>query len=159
MLEEYIYGNLKEINQELKKIDEQYNKNKSEQDILKMEIRKIQEESDIDFEIFSPRNSGNVYKNKVSTMSEKLRLIKIENDKLDEKKIVYSDKKKLFEALKEDYEKLGLTLESSDGTRTYPKSNETVKELVFLWSQFAVNLVTPNSFMAKSLTAAAASKA
>ncbi|WP_148411589.1 hypothetical protein [Murimonas intestini] len=106
MLEEYIYGNLKEINQELEKIDEQYNKNKSEQDILKMEIRKIQEESDIDFEIFSPRNSGNVYKNKVSTMSEKLRLIKIENDKLDEKKIMYSDKKKLFEALKEDYEKL-----------------------------------------------------
>lgn len=28
-------------------------------------------------------------------------------------------------------EKLGLTLESSDGTRTYPKSNETVKELIY----------------------------
>ena len=106
MLEEYIYGNLKDINEELEKINEQFNKNKSEQDILKMEIRKIQEESDIDFEIFSPRNSGNVYKNKVNTMNEKLRTLKIENDKLDEKRITYSEKKKLFEALKVDYERL-----------------------------------------------------
>lgn len=106
MLEEYIYGNLKDINEELERINEQFNKNKSEQDILKMEIRKIQEESDIDFEIFSPRNSGNVYKNKVNTMNEKLRALKIENDKLDEKRITYSEKKKLFEALKVDYERL-----------------------------------------------------
>lgn len=106
MLEEYIYGNLKDINEELERINEQFNKNKSEQDILKMEIRKIQEESDIDFEIFSPRNSGNVYKNKVNTMNEKLRTLKIENDKLDEKRITYSENKKLFEALKVDYERL-----------------------------------------------------
>lgn len=106
MLEEYIYGNLKDINEELERINEQFNKNKSEQDILKMEIRKIQEESDIDFEIFSPRNSGNVYKNKVNTMNEKLRALKIENDKLDEKRITHSEKKKLFEALKVDYERL-----------------------------------------------------
>lgn len=106
MLEEYIYGNLKDINEELERINEQFNKNKSEQDILKMEIRKIQEESDIDFEIFSPRNSGNVYKNKVNTMNEKLRALKIENDKLDEKRITYSEKKKLFESLKVDYERL-----------------------------------------------------
>lgn len=106
MLEEYIYGNLKDINEELERINEQFNKNKSEQGILKMEIRKIQEESDIDFEIFSPRNSGNVYKNKVNTMNEKLRALKIENDKLDEKRITYSEKKKLFEALKVDYERL-----------------------------------------------------
>ena len=106
MLEEYIYGNLNDINAELEKISEQYNKNKNEQDVLKMEIRKIQEESDIDFEIFSPRNSGNVYKNKVSTMNENLRTLKIENDKLEEKRITYTEKKNLFEALKKDYDKM-----------------------------------------------------
>lgn len=104
MLKEYIYENLKEISAELDKINEAYKKNEDEQSILKTEIRKIQEESDIDFEIFSPRNAGNIYKNKVNTMGERLQELRKEETKLREKKAEYEEKKDLFKKLKDDFD-------------------------------------------------------
>ena len=127
MLKEYIYENLKEISTELDKINEAYKKNEDEQSILKTEIRKIQEESDIDFEIFSPRNAGNIYKNKVNTMGERLQELRKEETKLREKKAEYEEKKDLFKKLKEDFDCMEAAIDNIK-KQTVSRDNKSIEQ-------------------------------
>lgn len=82
MVKEYIQGKLKTARNTLETKNKEWNRNQEQERYIKESIRKMQEEEDLDFEIFSPRTGEYSIKSKINEMYEKLNQLISLNGKL-----------------------------------------------------------------------------
>lgn len=102
MLEEYIIKHQKDAKD---KLDKEKRKLKECQDLektIRKEIREIQQNADIDFEIFSPRAGESSLKGKVKQLYENLDLLKTSIIKLQNNIEIYTQKKDEFTIMLEE---------------------------------------------------------
>jgi len=84
MVREYFDNKLKNIDENIKVKQQEYDKNCDLEQILKKDIFKIQEESDINFEVFYPRSGSNSRRGKMNELCERLNKVEIEKLELRE---------------------------------------------------------------------------
>ena len=84
MIKEYISEKYRIVDKNLKLKQEKYNGNDKKIHFLKKNIQKIQEESDITFDVFNPRAEENSLRQKMNGFYEELNQSITENEELKE---------------------------------------------------------------------------
>lgn len=106
MLEEYIRKNYEEAKDQLDKENRKLKECQELEKTVKKEIREIQQNTDIDFEIFSPRAGDGSLKGKVKQLYENLDLLRTSISKLQSNIEVYTRKTDEFTIMKEELRSL-----------------------------------------------------
>lgn len=106
MVKEYIQGKLKSARNTLEIKNKEWNRNQEQERFLKESIRKMQEEEDIDFEIFSPRTGEYSIKGKINEMYEKLNYLISLNGKLRAEIEQLETEEQKFQTMADELEKL-----------------------------------------------------
>ena len=106
MLGEYLKEHLDDAQDKLQKEERKLKECKEMEKIIQNEIRQIQESSDIDFEIFSPRAIDYSMKGKMNQLYENLQLL-TENIEILEKNIEeYKSKEQTFSVMQKEWNEM-----------------------------------------------------
>lgn len=106
MLEEYIQKNLEDTEEKLEKEERKLEECREMEKTIRDEIQQIQEHSDIDFEIFSPRDSDHSLKGKMNQLYENLQLLTESIEKLEKNIEQYKTKKQEFSIMYQEWEEM-----------------------------------------------------
>mgnify|MGYP003279073878 CR=1 FL=1 len=106
MVKEYIQGKLRSVRNTLEIKNKEWNRNQEQERFLKESIRKMQEEEDIDFEIFSPRTGEYSVRGKINEMYEKLDQLISLNGKLKVEIEQLETEEKKFNTMASEIEEL-----------------------------------------------------
>lgn len=106
MLGEYLKENLEDLQEKLEKEERKLQECREMEKAIKGEIRQIQENSDIDFEIFSPRAFDHSVKGKMNQLYENLQLLMESIEKLEKNMEQYKSKEEMFTVMQQEWEDL-----------------------------------------------------
>lgn len=92
MIKEYIENKRKNSLEQLKIKQSKLLENKKKEEYLKKLIKEIQDKSDIDIEVFSPRVEGSSIKNRINENYEELEKVLAQNSHLEDEITILKSK-------------------------------------------------------------------
>lgn len=106
MLEEFIEENQREAYEGARREERKLKECREMKKTILLEIEDIQKNSDIDFEIFSPRATDKSLKGKMKQLYENLQVLEESILKLEKKAEEYKEKEEKFSVMKKELESL-----------------------------------------------------
>lgn len=106
MLEEYLAENLRESREKLEKEKRKLCECQDMEQTIQREIQEIQKNTDVDFEIFSPRATDKSLKGKMNQLCGNMQILKESIEKLERSIDRYEKRVKEFSIMEEELEQL-----------------------------------------------------
>lgn len=106
MLEEYLTENLRESREKLEKEKRKLCECRDMEQTIQREIQEIQNNTDIDFEIFSPRATDKSLKGKMNQLCGNMQILRESIEKLERNIEKYEKREKEFSIMEGELEKL-----------------------------------------------------